>query len=194
MFNEYYITTKYKEPIYFSIITINQSAETSLYIGNKIARRNSLQRGFHVLEKDNIQLKLQLKMFKAIPELYVDNEKVDVEKVKRKELRTILENLNIHNELNPKKVPRKPFNYRKLIAPGILIFLGALWQYAMRNFSGFWEIPSLLFYIIAYFQLFSPLVDRVPDRHMDEETKGKFKLLAGIGLMILTQILVSYLY
>jgi len=194
MFNEYYITTKYEEPIYFSIITINKSAETSLYFGNKIVRRKSLQRGFHVLEKDNVQLKLQLKMFKALPELYIDNKKVDVEKIKRKELRAILEELNIHNALNPKKVPRQPFNFRKLIAPGILIFLGALWQYLMRNFSGFWEIPSILFYIIAYFQIFSPMINRVPDRHMDEETKGKFKLLVGFGFMILTQVLVSYLY
>lgn len=193
MFYDLYITTKYEEPIYFSIIALSKSVEVSLYIGKKLVRRKSLQRGLHVLEKDNIKLKVQLKTFKAIPELSIENEKIEVEKLKRKDFIKILTDLNIHNELNPIKKAPQAFNYKKLIAPSILIFIGTICQLTISNNGKFYEVPSMLFFIIAYYQLFSPLINKVPQWHMDDETKGKFKFLAGLGFMILTHILIDEL-
>ena len=187
MFNEYYYSNKFKEPIYCSIITLNNAVETTLYIGNKLARRKSLQRGFHVLSKDDVKLKLRLKWLKAIPEFWIDNQKVVFQKLKRKELRKELKRLNIHNEINPRERPRAPYDYRQLITPTILIFCGIIWQLLTTKLGNSWWIPSALFLVIGYFQIVSPLIDKIPDRHIPEETRVQLKLILSIVSMILTQ-------
>jgi len=193
MFNIYYITTDYEEPIFFSIITINKTEETSLYIGKKLVRRKSLQEGFHILKKDNIELRLQIKLLKVLPELYIDNKKIEIQKQKRNEIQKILNDFNIYNDINPKKKPKQTFQYKKLKTPIILLFLGGLWQITMEKHGKFWEIPSIILFMTAYYQLFSPLIDKIPERYLDEETKGKFKLISGFIFMIITQIIIDKL-
>ena len=191
MFNEYYYTNEFEEPIYFSIITLNNSVETSLYIGNKLVRRKSLQRGIHQLIKNEVSLKIQIKWFKAIPKLRVNNQLVEAQKLKRKQLRVKLAELGITNEINPKILPKEPYNYRKLIVPLILITIGVIWGFLTDGRGKFWDIPAMLLFLIAYIQLFGGLIEKVSDRHMNSETKGKLKLIIGVAGMIFTQILIE---
>lgn len=193
MFNDYYYIDKLEPPIYFSIITLNNAVETTLYQGNKLIKRKSLQKGVHILEKDNLKLKVQIKWFKAIPELRQDNVIIIPQKLKRKELRIKLKEHNISNELNPKEVAKKPFKILSLKAPAILLSIGALWQIIFDGKGKFWDVPSMIIFVIAYIYLFGSFIDKVPDRHMDEETKGKFKFIIGIVGMIFTQIIIGKL-
>lgn len=191
MFNEYYYIDRLEKPIYFSIITLNNSVETTLYSGKQLLRRKSLQRGIHILQKDDITLKVDIKWFKVIPELRVNNEIQILEKIKRKELKRKLHFLKIHNELNPKEIPKEPFKIRSIKTPIILITIGSIWQVLIGTKGKFWEIPSMIIFVIAYIYLLGGLIDKVPDRHMDNETKGKFKFIIGIAGMILTQIIIG---
>ena len=191
MFNEYYYINILGKPIYISIITLNNSVETTLYLGNRLLRRKSLQRGIHILQKDNIKLKVDIKWFKVIPELIINNEIQILEKIKRKELKSKLNYLKIHNELNPREIPKTPFNIRSIKTPLILIIIGSIWQVLIGTKGKFWEIPSIIIFVIAYIYLFGGLIDKIPDRHMNDETKGNFKLILGIAGMILTQIIIG---
>lgn len=193
MFNEYYFTESQEEPVYFSIITLNNAVETSLYKGKQLVRRNSLQRGIHLLQKDNISLKVHIKWFKAIPELKIDNNIVEPVKLKRKELRNKLEELNYFNELNPKVLPKEPFKISSLTTPAILLGIGILWQVLTNHKGKLWEIPSMILFFITSIYLFGSLIDKVPERYMDSTTKGKYKFLIGMAGMISTQIILSKL-
>lgn len=191
MFNEYYYIDRLEKPIYFSIITLNNSVETTLYSGNQLLRRKSLQRRIHILQKDEIELKVHIKWFKVIPELRVNNDIQIPEKLKRNELKRKLQFLNIHNELNPREFPKEPFKIKSLRTPLILIAIGSIWQVLLGTKGRFWEIPSMIIFVIAYIYLFGGLIDKVPERHMDNETKGKFKFVLGIAGMIVTQIIIG---
>ena len=191
MFNEYYYLNRSEAPIYFSIITLNNSVEITLYAGNQLLKRKSLQRGIHILQKDNIKLKVHIKWFKVVPELKVNSEITKPEKLKRKELRRKLKLFKINNELNPKEIPKAPFKIKSLKTPLVLITIGSIWQVQFGTKGKFWEVPSMIIFVIAYIYLFGNLIDNVPDRHMDNETKGKFKFLIGIAGMIGTQIIIS---
>lgn len=147
--------------------------------------------GQHQLVKDNMDLHIQLKWFKVILELRIDNEPVPFRKVKRKELKAKLMDLGITNEINPNVGPKEPFNYRRLKGPFILITVGVTWQVLTEGSGKFWEVPAMILFIIAYAQIFSPVIDRVPDRHLDADSKGKFKFLAGMAGMIITLIITS---
>lgn len=193
MFNEYYYIEKTEEPVYFSIITLNNSVETSLYKGKRLEIRKSLQRGIHLLRKDNLSLKIQIKWFRVIPELKIDNEVVSLVKVNRKELRNKLKEHNITNELNPKTLPKEPIKITSLKTPGIIIIIGTIWQILMEDKAGFWQIPSMILFIIAYVSLFGNRIDKIPQRRMDDETKVKFKFIVGIAGMAITQIIISKL-
>jgi len=191
MFDEYYYTAQVETPIYISIITLNNSVETTIYTGNKLAKRKSLKRGIHILEIQDIRLKVQIKWFSVILELKVNNEIINLQKLKRKVLRKKLQELQITNELNPKKKPRKPFKISSLKTPAFLLTIGIVLQISTRGKSNLWEIPSMILYITTYIYLFSSLIDRIPDRHVDIETKGKLKLLIGLAGMIFTQIFID---
>lgn len=141
----------------------------------------------HILSKDGVELKIQLKLFKAIPELWIEKEQVELKKLRRKELREVLIGLQIHNEINPRVLPKEPYDYKQLITPVILVLCGSFWHYFTNHLGRFWWIPSALFLVIGYFQLISPLVDKIPDEYIDDETRGKLKLLISIVGMILTQ-------
>jgi hypothetical protein len=127
----------------------------------------------------------------VIPELRVNNEIQIPEKIKRKELKSKLQFLNINNELNPRESPKKPFKVKSLKTPLILIVIGSIWQVSIGTKGKFWEVPSMIIFVIAYIYLFGGLIDKVPDRHMDNETKGNFKFIIGIAGMILTQIIIG---
>ena len=191
MFNEYYYIDRLENPIYFSIITLNNSVETTLYSGKQLLRRKSFQRGIHILQKDGIKLKVDIRWFKVIPELRVNNEIQIPEKIKRKELKRKLQFLKIHNELNPREFPKTSFKIKSLKTPLILIVIGSIWQVLIGTKGKYWEIPSMIIFVIAYIFLFGGLIDKVPERHMDNETKGKFKFILGIAGMILTQIIIG---
>lgn len=191
MFNEYYFVDKLEQPIYFSIITLNNSIESTLYVGNQLIRRKSHYYGIHVLQKDDIKLKVHVKAFKVIPELSVNNEILKPEKLKRKELRKKLDLLSINNELNPRKIPKKPFEIKSFRMPLVLIFIGGICQVLINSKVKFGEIPSMILFFIAYIYLFSGSIDKLPERLINKDTKGKLKFIVGIAGMIVTKILIS---
>jgi len=194
MFNEYYFSENEMGLVYFSVISMNNTIESSLYVGDELVKRKSLKRGVHLIEKGNVSLRLEIKLFKLVPELRIDNEIVPIEKVRRKHLRQKLKNLEITNELNPIARVPKPFNIGDYKTPIILITLGIIWQIIVIDKTNKWEIPSTILMFIGYVMIFSPLIERIPDRHADEATKGKVKLIVGLFSWGLTQLVVDGLY
>lgn len=193
MITEYYCTNEYNKLIYCSFISYNYRVETTLYVGNKLVKRKSLERGIHVLEKDTIKLKCQIKWFKTIPELWFGNKNLALKKLSRKNLRKELANLNIHNEINPKEQIKEPYDYRQLTTPIILLFVGIICQLLTNPHETFWKITVSLLYIIACFQISSPLVEKIPHRYLDESGKIQLKLIGGIVGMANTAYLVALL-
>ncbi len=191
MNHQYYFTEYNNELIYISLLYINDGVEASLYIGNKLVTRKSFQRGIFILSKSNIKLKLHIKYFKIFLDVTIDNQKVQLQKVKRKELQTKLRSLNITNELNPKPKAPISINYSKLKTPIILIIIGLVNQILTLERGGIWELPFPFFYFIGYCLLFSPYINQIPVRHLgSEETRGQLKFLAGFVAMFITGFLI----
>lgn len=191
MFNEYYYTEINQELVYCSIITLNNAVETSLYIGKRLVKRHSLQEGVHQLKEGHVELTIQITKNKVVAALKINDEVVEFQKLSRKEIGAKLAANGINNELNPEQKAKAPFNYRQFGLTLFLIILGVIWDVFTLDKGKYWSIPSMIILSIAYFQIFSPLLDRVPERYMDISTRGKFKLVFSVGGMILTQILVS---
>lgn len=191
MFDEYYYTDLTETPIYFSIITLNNSVETTLYKGNKLIVRKSLQKGIHILKKKDVELKVKLKWFEATPELRVNGKIVSPQKVKRKELREKLKVLKITNELNPKSNIDDKRNFIYLKTPVILLSIGAIWQVTFNEKGKLWAIPSMIIFFIAFIYLFGSIIDRIPERYLDSETKVKIKFLLGFAGMVSTQMIIN---
>ncbi len=181
----------YKEetgnPIYFSIIPINKYIEVSLYEGKNLVKRKSLNSGMEVLKNNDVSLKVQIGFLKATPELRINNKIVVPQKLKRKELRNKLEELGINNEINPIPVPSKPFDFKSLKVPMILLVIGLIWETIIIGKHKLWEIPSILILILAYIMMFGNLIDRIPDRHMNQNAKSQTKLVVGILGAMLTK-------
>lgn len=190
---DYYYIDHDNNPIYFSIIAINNAYEATVYKGDKLVIRNSFQRGTHIFKKENISLKVQTKMLKFISELQIDDAIVTPQKLKRKELRNKLQELGIVNEINPKVLPKKPFNIMDYKIPLVLLVIAIIWQVLVHGKGKFWDVPAMILFVVAYIGLFGGLIDRVPERYMDTSTRGKFKLIIGVVGMVLTQILISKL-
>ena len=193
MYNDYYYNGDNENPIYLSIITQNKSVEISLYQSNELLLRESRYMGSHVLYKDDIQLIVKLKMFKINLELTRGEQVIALKKIKRKELCGLLDTLKINNDINPVKTPNEPLTWKRFRTPLILILISVIYTYLTRNFGKFSEIPSMIILLIAYFQIFSPLINRFHDYTIDRETKGKLKFVASFAAMMATHILVDSL-
>lgn len=102
---------------------------------------------------------------------------------------SILTDLNIYNEINPKAKPPIVYNIKIIIISLILIIVGITIQILTKGKGKFWDLMVAVVLISAYYPLFSPLLDKVPDRLMDEKTRNMFKSIAAIGFMILTMII-----
>ncbi len=191
MFNEYRYVKYQDRHIYYSLSTFEDHFEVSLYIDDKLVNRKSVPKGIHLVQHGDVAVRLEVTLLKVHAELTIGTEKVDAKKIKKKELQSILGELNIFNEINPRPVPREPFNPRKLILPSLLIILAIVLQVLTTGMGKLWGIPSILLLIIAYWQVLSPLFNKVPDRFMDENTRWKFKLASALACMILTQIIVE---
>ena len=158
MVHEYHYTKIDEELIYISIITLNNSYETSLYIGKQLVRRKSFHRGLHVIQKDNINLRIRIKLFKTIPEMRIDGKEVSLRKIKRKELRKLLDEANIYNEINPQKKAAKPFKARKLFVPALFIIPGIIGTIYAPGMGKVMKFFFLFLLVIGGFLLFSPLL------------------------------------
>lgn len=193
MFDEYRYTKHNDRHIYYSLSTFENHIEVSLYIDDKLVNRKSASKGIHLVQHADVTVRLEVSLLKVRSELSIGNEKIEAKKIRKKELQSILGELNIYNEINPRPVPREPFNPRKLILPVFLIILGIVLQIITTGMGKLWGIPSIILLIIAYAQLLSPLFNKVPDRFMDENTRWKFKLGAALACMIVTQMIVEKL-
>jgi hypothetical protein len=193
MFTEYYYLTHHHRHIYYSLRGFENRVEVSLYIDNKLVVRKSVFKGVHLIQHDDIEIQLNVTLLKTSSKLKIAGEDVAIKKIKRKDLRSILNELGIFNEINPRPAAREPFNFRKLILPVALIALGVVLQVLTKGMGKFWDIPSMIVLIIAYFGLFSSLAKRIPENILDDANKGKLILVFSFGFMILTQVLISEL-
>lgn len=194
MFDCYYYKDPQGEPVYFSIRIVDEVYEISLYQGNSLLKRKSARnRGLHILEKDDFKLKVILKLFKSIPELKIQGNIVDIQKIKRKALRKVLQDHNITNELNPKKIPLKPFKLASIKLPLILLLIGIIIRSVFRNTGAFSELPGIILFTLAYMNIFGSLVNRIPDWHLDTKNKAKFKFIVGFVGAILTMISLEFI-
>ncbi len=192
MFDCYYYKDPQDKPVYFSIRLVDEAYEISLYQGNRLLKRKSTQnRGTHLLDKDEFKLKVILKLFKSIPELKIKGEVVDIQKLKRKALRKILQEHSITNDLNPKKIPLKPFKLASIKFPLMLLGIAIIIRTTLRNKGAFSELPSIILCTLAYMNMFGSLVDRIPDWHLDNKNKPKLKFLLGFIGAILTMIILD---
>jgi len=190
MFNEYYIVNHRGEIIYFSIITMNETHETSLYSGASLLKRASIEHGVHLLTSEDVKLRIELKWFSIKPELRIDDTVVEHRKLKRKELREILKANQITNEINPKEKPKEPFKLSEYKTQIIFILIGTLLSFLSLAYetpeNKLLLIVPMIILASAYYSLFAGFINKVPDYRLDEKGKSTLKLLGGLGGMIIT--------
>ncbi len=191
MFGDYYYTEEFPELIYFSMLPWQDSTEISLYVGDEIVRRQTVGRGSHQLVKDDIVLNVKINWLKTVPELRIEDRVIEIKKVKRSQLAAKLEQLGINNEINPKILPAEPYNFRKLMLPLLFVLIGTVWQIFTIGKGKFWDVPAMLLFFIAYYQLFGDLINKVSERFMDANMKSTFKIVLAGGTMILSLVLIS---
>lgn len=192
MYKDFYYTKWNNELIYFSIISWGETEEISLYRGKRLLSRQSLRGYKYTVEREDISLYVDLESSKIVAELLVDNQNVKLQKVKRKVLKNLLEERNIHNQINPQPQSRAPFDYRSYIAPGILMAIGFCWNFIGEGYK-FFELPLLIVFTVAYIHLFGDFFDRIPKIQIDDDNKMKLKFIASFVATIFTQIAIMYL-
>ena len=129
MYNQYYIVYYQGEIIYFSVISMNEAHQISLYKGRTLLRQRSIDYGdpqLIVAIDEDIKLKISFKWLKIVPELRINGEIVNHEKLKRKELRKVLVKHEITNEINPKVKPKEPFKLSNHKIELIFILIGSV--------------------------------------------------------------------
>jgi len=182
----YYHTNLDGKLIYVTAIALNRSVEVSLYEENKLLKRNSFYYGSHIMTHENFELQLYFKI-KSKLSLHLNGQELELNKVKRKELKAVLSDRGYYNEINPRTKPKEPFNPRVFIPPIIFLLIGFAIHYFTIDGARFWFIPVAILYGIAYWILFAPLVEKIPDRHLDDETRGKVKFILALLPAMLTQ-------
>ena len=193
MVHEYHYTKDHDELIYLSVITLNNSYETSLYIGKKLVRRYSFMRGVHLLKKDNVEVKIQIKFLSTKPQLKIDGKEVKLHKIRRKELRRILDNNGIYNDINPSKKEQPRRNPKSIFRSFIFIALGVLGLVLFNEGGKFIYMLSMLMLLIGGFMFTSPLVNIIPERHLNDEGKVKIKIVLGLFFMGFVEYIVNTL-
>lgn len=185
--SSYYYTNLDGKLLYISAINLNRSIEVSLYQEDKLLKRNSFYHGTHLITHGDFELHLYFKLIKDKITLLHDGQELNLNKVKRKELKALLMQKGYYNDINPRSKAKDQFNPKILIAPICFILFGIALHYLTINRARFWFIPVAICYGIAYWILFSPLVEKIPDRHLDDETRGKAKFILALLPAMLTQ-------
>lgn len=191
MFRQYYHTKYNNDHIYYSLINNEQYLEVSLYINNKLVKRKSIPQGIHLIEHDDIKIKLNAKLFKIENNFSIANQKIDIKKLNRKEIIPILKELGYYNDINPRPIQHEPFKINSIFIPLLFILLVNIIDLVYENKSKLWGTFSIIILVMAYFQLFAPVINRIPITYIEEDEKGKVKFLVAFFSMVLTQITIS---
>ena len=191
MTNQYYFTDEFGKLIYYAFVRKDRHLEVSLYCGDELYVKKSLPDGDHLLEKNGLALQLSVGWFSVTHQLTRHGERVKPAKTNRKELRTLLRERGIFNELNPPPQPIRRRSSRGIWTVIILFTIGLTLEFLTQDRGKGWFVLRVIFLSAAYYQLCAPLIDLVPDRHMDEELKATYKFLCGIGGMIATSVLIA---
>lgn len=140
------------------------SIDMNLYKNEKLLDSISGMLGDFELKGDNVLLKINNKMTKSTNELYIDGSKVELIKIKEKELRKILSKANIYNGVNPTKaqLDAEKFDPKLLLIPGLLFVAGIITQYFVRNLEGKLEFLFIIPLGIAGYMFGHILEERYP--------------------------------
>ena len=186
MFRNFYYN--YKEDVhrYVSIIVGDAGAEVSMYRNNELFDRGVFREGQLILNSGNEKVIVFQKGFKTSVEYYIDDEQIEIEKIKLKKLKSILKSEEIYNEINPKEKQNK-IRLLDFPIPVLLILLGMFLYHLVHNYHNAWHILAVLVTITGYFQLYKVIFRLYTFPILDELIKLPILLVFSMVSGALTQ-------
>lgn len=147
--------------------------------------------GTTVIDHEELSLKLEMGALKFETELSIDGTTIPFEKIKKKELKTILDEAGIYNEINPDPADRKPFDMNK-VAIGLAVLSAGV---AAKFFTvGLGKpiifIPDVII-TVAFFLLLGPFTSRINPQSMTRKQRSFVKYFLPFACMIGFQILLE---
>lgn len=193
MFTDYFVYQGPEGLIYYSITNIDNGMGVSLYQGEKLLLQKPVPIGKEVLTYEAFRIDIEVTLLKVNHALYLNNTKLTTKKVKKKELRALLEGLNLHNDIHPVPVPPEPIQWTRIMVIVAIIGFGLLLAWLTEGSSKFWKIPSFLIIAFGYFQLWYPIVGKGPRALIDEQLHSRLSYLLALISAIATIVLIGYL-
>lgn len=193
MFTDYFIYQGPEGLIYYSITNIDNGMGVSLYQGEKLLLQKPVPIGKELLTYEDFRIEIEVTLLKVNHALYLNNTKLTTKKVKKKELKALLEGLNLHNDINPVPGPQEPIDWARILIIISIIGFGLLLAWLTEGSSKFWKIPSFLIIAYGYFQLWYPIVGKGPKALVDKQIQSKLSYVLALISTIATMVLIGYL-
>jgi len=163
MFDNYYYAKQDNDFIIYEAKSIDNGVQMSLFKNEKLIDSKIGLLGEFQLSGENINLKIKNSALKSIHELKYNDSKIELQKVKLKILRKELTESNIHNEINPTRaqIEAGKFDIKKLYIPIILMVIGFIIQYFVRDMTRTYQLIPLVPEAIAGWMLYDVVSERV---------------------------------
>ena len=146
MFDKYHYIQLGDTFIVYETNTVDDGVKMSLHKNEKLLDSKIGLTGTFTLEGKDVKLEIINKTLKSTQVLYVNGEKKELQKIKKKALRKILTEHNIFNSVNPTKEQLKEmqFDPKSLTIPLILILVGFIGQYFVHGLGkSYWLLPAI---------------------------------------------------
>ncbi len=194
IYSKYYYTNNEKNHIYCSIVEIENNVEISFYINENLIERISGSYGTYNFQKDNIILNIKIKLLGTKLNLYIDDDEIPFPKIKKKDIKTILSNNKIYNEINPSENKIASIKFKNFIFPFFLLIVGSILFLIVDGKPKYYEIPSFLFLFWGMHSIFNIITSR----YFNEEYKNghlrQWGLIFGIFMAILFTMLINKIF
>ena len=194
IYSKYYYTNNKKNHIYCSIVEIENNVEISFYINENLIERISGSYGTYNFQKDNIILNIKIKLLGTKLNLYIDDTEIPFPKTKKKDLKTILSNNKIYNEINPSENKIAPIKFKNFIFPFFLLIVGSILFLIVNGKPKYYEIPSFVFLFWGMHRIFNIITSR----YFNEEYKNghlrQWGFIFGIFMAILFTMLINKIF
>lgn len=187
-----YFTEIAGQKVYLLFKVFDRQYELSLFVDNRLVQRMTVGNGAHVLKHENKEVIVHISSFKLNVELKVDGKDVEFNNIKRKEIKAILTEAQIFNDVNPEVVPDEPFSFGSLIFPILVGAVGFLLDYFVTS-SKFTSLISTILYGIAIALILSVFRSRKPFKNLEEPMISLVNLLhwvvSAFGAMFLSELI-----
>ncbi len=192
MFRNFYYSNIKGQHVYFTIHVNDKGYELSYYKDQSLIARKNFNSKFLTFNVYDEKIEVRIKGFYPKVAIQSKDSSFNINRIKHKSLRSILRENDIVNEVSKVKVKYK-LTLMDIIVPIVLIAFGLFLYHIVRNKSNYWEIPSMLVLLLAYWILYGNLFKLFTFSIFDKEIKLILLLLLTFLSMAISQDLMNFL-